>query len=187
MENRIIEVVIEKITTVGLNGFIVDDISDELAISKKTIYNYFSSKREIIKAAIHKIMTEETEWIEHKYQSTENSIEQLRFILTSFSWTDEIDGLSLELKRYYPEVYQEEFKPHRDYRKQLFIDVIQSIYQEYDVEHKIDINLLVAIVESFVAQVDLSFFRENDLTQQQILEDLHHLILYGVLGQKSVK
>ncbi|MGM0502646.1 MAG: TetR/AcrR family transcriptional regulator [Bacillota bacterium] len=184
MEDRIREVVVDKIIRFGFKGFTMDDIAAELSISKKTVYKYFSSKQELIRSAIHHAVEESTAKMKEAYQKADNNLERLRAILLSSSENSKQEEVFVDLKRHYPEIYEEEFKPHYDYRGQLLIETIEKIYQDNEVQREINVNIILAMLRGFMDELDLNFMLENKISLEEVLKDIQHLILYGVLGKK---
>ena len=68
----------------GIKNIVMDDIARELGISKKTLYDYFENKTDIlIKVVQHVLDSEFTELDKLIYQKT-NAIDQLQIIFPFF-------------------------------------------------------------------------------------------------------
>jgi AcrR family transcriptional regulator len=48
MKNKILESAIRQIKKYGIRRFTMDDIAQDLRISKKTLYQHFSSKNQLL-------------------------------------------------------------------------------------------------------------------------------------------
>ncbi len=58
MKESILEKAMEMYIKLGFKGVTLDDIAQEMSISKKTIYQHFANRNELIEAVAKKIMTE---------------------------------------------------------------------------------------------------------------------------------
>lgn len=87
----------------GFKKTSVDDISRELKISKKTIYQHFSSKEKVYYYIISRFANNNRDWMEkklNKFNSTHEKIEQLIIMLFSHSrsWLKENDSFEFKNK-----------------------------------------------------------------------------------------
>jgi TetR/AcrR family transcriptional regulator, cholesterol catabolism regulator len=98
----------------GVKSITMDDIARELGISKKTLYQHFEDKREIILQMCHGILQHNLKIIESAAKTAKDPVHeiietgnQVNKIFTKIN-----PVLIYDLKRYYPEAWQllEEFK-----------------------------------------------------------------------------
>jgi len=64
MKNKIIQTASQLFLTLGFKSVTMDDIAEKMAISKKTIYEYFQSKTSLVKAATHFVFEQVTQKID---------------------------------------------------------------------------------------------------------------------------
>lgn len=106
-QKRILEEAIRLYLKFGARRVTMDDIANSLAISKKTIYQYFKDKDEIVAMAIKGILVKEESEIEKLIGNAENAIEgfirvseYFRKIVRSINPT-----LLYDLEKYYPNAW----------------------------------------------------------------------------------
>ncbi|HCY00435.1 MAG TPA: hypothetical protein DG754_09880 [Bacteroidales bacterium] len=121
MQNRIIQQSREMFLRHGYSKVRIDEIAAELKISKKTIYNHFGSKEELLFAVIeqtHSDLERELLFIETKKElSYENQVKSILSLLGI--WVSNVTPILDDLKRSLPEAY----------------DVIVEIKKEIFVSH----------------------------------------------------
>ena len=126
----------------------MDDIANELAISKKTIYTHFENKTALVQECTCHVLNNITEGIDHICSLEQNPIEELYEIKKFIMETVDAEQTSLQyqLQKYYPEISRELKENHFDkmmectrknlqrgmeqglYRSNLNIDLIARLY-----------------------------------------------------------
>ena len=91
----------------GVRSVTLDELSSELGISKKTFYQYFSNKEELINEVVTRFMKHNTKLIQQFMESSNNSIEgfyqaahHVYMIFNSIS-----PATIFEIKKYYPAIW----------------------------------------------------------------------------------
>ncbi len=105
----------EKITTkatdlflnLGFKSVTMDDIANEMGISKKTIYTHFKNKTELVDDVMSSLFEEISCGIDEIRESDKNPIEELyeikRLVLEHLK--DEKSSPQYQLQKYYPQVF----------------------------------------------------------------------------------
>jgi len=106
MENDILEKASQLFIKLGFKSVTMDDIATEMAISKKTIYQYFSSKPDLIEATLDYIIDKVDK--ELRYIMSLN-LDPVTEIIKAQSHIDEVFKISTsapmyQLKKYYPKI-----------------------------------------------------------------------------------
>jgi len=107
MKEQIIRKSTEMFLELGFKSVTMDHLSNEIGISKRTLYEYFSNKENLIHQVSHKLYEEISEGIEAIYSSKKNAIEK-HFIIKDFILEYlkyENLGSMYQLSKYYPKIY----------------------------------------------------------------------------------
>lgn len=107
MKDQIINTAAELFINLGFKSVTMDDIANELGISKKTIYSHFSTKTKLVEASTLHILTQISCGIDIIISEENNAIEEL-FEIKNFAMKHLKDNKSspqFQLKKYYPKVY----------------------------------------------------------------------------------
>lgn len=105
--NQIITFATELFLTKGFKSVTMDDLASEMAMSKKTIYTYFKTKRDLILASANYVFQSIAEGIEVICNLSLNPIEEL-FTINDFAFKhlkNESSSPEYQLLKYYPKVH----------------------------------------------------------------------------------
>ncbi len=109
----------------GFRKLKVDEISEELGISKKTLYKYFGNKENLIRECLdyeYKEIINQAKEIEEK---SANAVEAIYTIVSEFYSKINIpqdEQNFAELKKYYPSIFEE----HKKYIFKIIFTVVKS-------------------------------------------------------------
>jgi hypothetical protein len=148
MRDKILHRATDLFLNLGFKSVTMDDIAEELAISKKTIYAYFSTKTELVKASVYNVFDTISTGINRICVLDNNPIKEV-FLIKEFvleNLKNEKSSPLFQLKKHYPKLYDELLKKQFEitkicveqnlvkgikeglYRKNLDIDFISRIY-----------------------------------------------------------
>lgn len=104
---NIIDLAENKFVQVGIRNVSIDDICNELRISKKTFYKYFSQKEDLILAVLLNSGKKATEKF-HKIYQNHNAIDALILIIKEIRKVENNQShiFMHDLEKYYPEIYK---------------------------------------------------------------------------------
>lgn len=107
MKEKITQKAAELFVTLGFKSVTMDDIANELGISKKTIYTHFSNKTELVKEVTHYLFDTISCGIDDIRAEEKNPIEELYEIkkYMMLQLKDEKSSPQYQLQKYYPEIY----------------------------------------------------------------------------------
>ena len=104
MRDKIINKAAELFLSLGFKSVTMDDIANEMAISKKTIYVHFANKTKLVEAVTFTVFENVCEGIDGICNTSANPIEELYdikvFVLQYFK--NEKNSPQFQLKKYYP-------------------------------------------------------------------------------------
>jgi AcrR family transcriptional regulator len=107
MKEKILHKAGDMFLTLGFKSVTMDDIANELAISKKTIYAHFKNKTELVQAVTFSIFDTICDGIDCICEGSINPIEELydikMFVMNHLK--NEETSPQHQLKKYYPEIY----------------------------------------------------------------------------------
>ncbi len=105
-KDKIVDAAFELFLKYGIRSVSMDDIARHLGISKKTLYQYITNKRELVEYAMTKSIREEKEVIEGIFAKEHNAVEEMvaiaHFVYHQLSLIDK--RMIYDLTKYYPDV-----------------------------------------------------------------------------------
>ncbi|MDA9676320.1 TetR/AcrR family transcriptional regulator [Flavobacteriaceae bacterium] len=148
MKELILEKTRELFLTIGFKSVTMDQIAYDMGISKKTIYNFFENKNELVKAVTSYMFNSITNGVTEIKKNSNNPINELydiNLFLIKYLKKESVSPL-YQLEKYYPLIHKEINKKQFDFitksttgslnngiklglfRKDIKIDFISRLY-----------------------------------------------------------
>jgi len=107
MRDKILKNAADLFLNYGFKSITMDDISNHLGISKKTIYQHFDNKTSLVEAVTLHVFENISCGIEDIFSLKKNPIEEIysikQFVLENLK--DEKSSPQYQLQKYYPKIY----------------------------------------------------------------------------------
>jgi AcrR family transcriptional regulator len=187
--NKIIEQTEEKFFRDGFYKTTMDEIASDLRISKKTIYKFFPSKDDLVKAIAKYFMTRLKSTILPALNSEKNAIEKLGDLINILAKVSEkISAERMEeLKRHYPSLWNE----IDSFRTEMMFGNITKVIEQgkkeglfVDYPTSIIMNVLVASVRTIV---NPDFILNNNFSIIEAARFAFRIVIGGILTDKGKK
>ena len=172
----------------GIKSITMDDAARHLGISKKTLYQHFSDKTQLVKEAVLAEVSSRLDKLAILNRQQTNAIEdlldyykiQLNLIL------DYKPNFIYDLKKYYPDIYENYVKIKREnilkstrqnlekgkkeglFRKELDVDIIS--------------RLLLMRIEGMIHS---GIFNTQELLSPKVFTELFYYHIYGIVSKKG--
>lgn len=188
IKDRIIEHAEKLFMRYGVKSVTMDDIASDLAISKKTIYQYFKDKDDIVLAATKNHIDEERKEFEEIYVTSENAIEEIfRVSKCLRKNVRNINPVLLhDLNRYHSNAWNQwlEFKDDFIFNS-IRMNLKKGIQQGF-FRNEINVDIMSRLR---LMQVQMSFdpdvFPLDQYDLYEVQTQLFDLFLYGILTHKG--
>ncbi len=172
----------------GVRSVTMEEIAKQLGISKKTIYQHFSDKEQILYQVIqHKTSRNQSE-MECMVIDTANPIEEILSVLNMMQKNaDQVSpNLLMDIKRYYPQA----FSLFRQYKEDHIMGSILGNIQKgiADGLYRKDINPAI-LARLRVEQIELAFnhdlFPSDQYSMHDVQAELIHHFVRGMLTERG--
>jgi AcrR family transcriptional regulator len=181
-EKQILVGAIEVFIKYGLRSVTMDDVARELAMSKKTIYKYYSSKAHLIDEAAKFIIMHLENSCESITAFTDNPIDELLMIdvmMRKFSHLQH-QAIEFQLKKYYPETYKAIAETKQKHflglmKNNLERGIRQGLYRE-----DFDVNIIANL--NYARLLMLSDENYFPVEQFNINQVAHEALIYHIRG-----
>jgi AcrR family transcriptional regulator len=186
----ILDGAIQMFGRIGIRSVSMDDIAQELKISKKTIYVYFKNKEELIAAMLkHKLQCDLDNYRIQSSNDNANAIDVLLNVSESVCKNTKETNHSqvFELKKYYPEQFCEFWASKREsilqrIKENINQGIAQNLFRE-DLDVALIANLYVRRLEDFsTAKEDLL----QDYTFEQIFKTMFESHIRGISNANGI-
>jgi TetR/AcrR family transcriptional regulator, cholesterol catabolism regulator len=172
----------------GIKSVTMDDVAKHLSISKKTLYEYFTDKEDLVRHIVMLEYTNRHNFFQEIKNRNLNAIEELfevyRMINTMFR--DYNASMEYDIHKYYPEL----FSQVRELRRKRMYDTMynnmnngkkEGLYRK-DLNSKIIARLLVFKVENMF---DNDIFTMEELASVKVFNEVFVYHLQGILNENG--
>lgn len=172
----------------GIKSVTMDDVSRSLGISKKTLYTYFTDKRDLVCGVME--VNEHNRAIDFAIPEKENisAIDELFYYykIQVKMIKDHKPGFIYDLKKYYPDLYQS-FQDIK--RKRILENVIKNLVKgKKEGLYRDEIN------ESVISRLNLmriegimnsTTFKLDEIVSPEFFSEIFKYHVYGIVNDKG--
>jgi AcrR family transcriptional regulator len=174
----------------GLKSVTMDDVSRELGISKKTLYQHVSDKSDLIMKSVEEDLTENKSRVEEVMMKDQNAIEQLLEVnkVVSEKMKQMHPSIIFDMQKYYPEAWS----LIAEHRQKFVVEIIQrnlelgikeGLYRQ-DINVKLIARLYTSKMEIMTNEM---LFHSGEFNQEAVFQEFLKYHFFGVLNEKGKK
>jgi AcrR family transcriptional regulator len=187
MRARILQAVVDEVKEKGIK-FTMDDLAGRLGISKRTLYEHFSSKVEILETIIESTIKEFDDKTDAIIQNPDLTLlEKIKSAIIVVPKYDEFYDLQIleQMKKYYPKQWERinhslsEWEP---LKKLLEQGIEQGLIKNQNIE-----LLMRLIIDATNLTLDRQFIWENKITVEEAMDGIVNVLLFGMVSENARK
>ena len=174
----------------GIKSVTMDDIARHLSISKKTLYEYFTDKGDLVRGVMESIARNKAIDLSIPKKKKVNAIEELFYYynVQVQMIKDHKPSFVYDLKKYYPELY----KQFQDVKRQRILDSVQEnlikgkkegLYRN-DVDESVIARLNLMRIEGIMNSGTFSF---EEMISADFFLEIFRYHVYGIVSDKGRK
>nr|WP_164217358.1 TetR/AcrR family transcriptional regulator [Virgibacillus sp. YIM 98842] len=186
MKNRIIEGFVKEMEIKGMK-FTMDDLVRRIGISKRTLYENFSSKAEILEVLIDETFAEVDDKTQRILQDTELSTPQkIKGVITAVPSHRVLYDKNIfeQIKRFYPDQWEKFAEIFDNDWEELRVLIHQGIQE--GIIANLDEKLIVKMTMEAVQSVhDQEFYIKNNISLTDAVSQIADIILFGILSTEK--
>ena len=189
MKEKIIQKCGELFINLGFKSVTMDDIANEMGISKKTIYSHFKNKAELVKETTFSIVEKINYGINCICELDKDPIEELyeikKYVMIHLK--QEKASPQFQLQKYYPEIH-ESFK-HKQFKRmqECTISNLQRGIKKGSYRKNIDVNLISRLYFTGVNSIkDKGIFPPQKFPKPKLMDDYLEYHLRGIVTEKGL-
>ena len=174
---------IAKFTQYGSKHVTLDELANELGISKKTIYTFFKNKEDLVASSLENLLNEYREDINRLINSNgkdpilsviliyQRGFEYLKYFKPSFLFG---------LEKYYPKANTLFYSFSKELANSIVYNLLKQAQDIGHIKHNINLELVVKI---YFFRIDQLIFKNNNLFDSYTKDSLFkHLVVYNLKG-----
>ncbi|MFT6370233.1 MAG: AcrR family transcriptional regulator [Maribacter sp.] len=190
MKETILNKATELFLEQGFKSVTMDDLANEMGISKKTIYSHFENKTKLIEESTSHLLNSISCGIDGIRELHKNPIEELyeikKFVMLHLK--DEKSSPQYQLQKYYPQIHEvmrtRQFEMMEDC---VLANIKRGIEQEIYREN-LNMDFVARIYFSGVTSIkDLKLFPVHKFPIRQLIDDYLEYHLRGIITPEGRK
>ena len=174
----------------GIKSVTMDDVSRELGISKKTLYQYVKDKAELVEKVVTLNTLQHRETIYNIVKENYNAIEELLAVNKYMNemMKEQNPTLDYDLRKYYPELHS---RLLRDSRQRMYDSIKQNLekgQKEGLYRMDMDINIICRLhMTRLEYKYTSDSFTITELGSEKIMDEIFKYHLHGIASEKGLK
>ncbi len=190
MKEKILDKAVDMFLNYGFKSVTMDDLANEMGISKKTIYTHFENKTKLVQESTLSIFNKINAGINIICANGKNPIEELydikKFVISHLK--DEKSSPQYQLQKYYPKIFHNLKEKHYELMQECTVNNIKRGL-ELDIYRKnLNVEFISRIYISGVASIkDNRFFPEGTFPVKDLQDYFLEYHLRGIVTPKGRK
>lgn len=173
----------------GVRNVSIDEVCSELHISKKTFYQHFQQKEDLIGAVIEETKQQHFEKFE-KNLKNKNAIDSLIFIIKELKKNSDCEPHQLwfDIQKYYPKIYEKyEIMKNEAIRIGFEQNLIQGIEEGF-YRNNLDIEL-TSFFHSVQMKATFEMMQQNQnkYSKKRMMDFYIDLLIHLIANEKGLK
>lgn len=174
----------------GIKSVTMDDIASQLGVSKKTIYQSFSDKSELVDEVIVNIINDNQHCCSQDRAKATNAIEEvylaMKMIRAMFENMN--PAILVDIQRNHPLTYQKFQKHKYDFLYKIVVENIQRGKSEGLYRPEIDAEVVAVVrLETMMMPFNEILFPRARYSLVYLQQQLIEYFLFGLVSQKGYK
>ncbi|THU31536.1 TetR/AcrR family transcriptional regulator [Niastella caeni] len=188
-ETIILETAFRLFTTQGIQPFTMDEIAARLAISKKTLYRFFTSRADLVQQVCRLVAANFNQALEEADQADADNLQRVLSHMTvnmDFCKKTSV-AFFTDLQKHYPVEYTHLVHTLNNFIYPRVLKVLEEGIVEGVFRGSLHPQLVVTILQQHI-QKDFEFAAElvNDYSKDEVFRQALYLFLYGVIAPEAI-
>ena len=189
MEHKIIEKATEMFLTLGFKSVTMDDIASGMGISKKTIYQHFENKNDLVEAVTMNLFETISCGIDEIITLNQNPIEEL-FDIKDFvmkNLKNESTSPIYQLQKYYPQIHKTLMSRQFDKMGDCVVDNLKKGIEQNVFRSDINVELIARFYFAGMTSIkDAELFNPIQFSTKDVQETYLEYHLRGICTCEGV-
>ena len=174
----------------GVRSISMDDIARHLAVSKKTLYQHFEDKEDLVTQASEAHIERNKKQYESLTQSAENAIDELAKISFCLrrDMTEMNHSLLFDLQKYHPKAWSVWIEHKNKFIRESVVRNIKQGIEEGYYRSEINPEVMAAMrIETIPVAFDIRVFPQDKFNLADVQMQIYEHFVYGLCTEKGRK
>ena len=189
---KVVEHVSQMVKTLGVKSVRMDDVAGSLGMSKRTLYEMFGDKEELLYESIVYLMHQRQLCLTNRVATCENMLEVLLVSVRLLGVSHENDmdkRLAFNLKKFYPNVYDKVKREHTEHGVAGLRYALDKCREEGYLDLTVDVELMARL---FISTSGTLLSEDNivipdEVTREEAFGAMTVNFLRGLASEKGLK
>ena len=173
----------------GIRSITMDMIAEQLGVSKRTIYEQFTDKDELLQHCINSAMNDQRRINTEIIENTENIIEAtFKFIKNSIDTLNAINPLFFfDIEKYYPNLWEQKIKENDNRNLNRSIELVNKGIQENVFRSEVNVEIVAKLIlEQFKMLSNQELFPNDKFSRVNVFENIVINFIRGIATEKGL-
>ncbi|NVK49542.1 MAG: TetR/AcrR family transcriptional regulator [Cyclobacteriaceae bacterium] len=189
MREKILEAAIEQFSKYGVRSVTMDDIARHLGISKKTLYQEFADKKELVKTAFDQILKLDQNKIEAFMNGSDDQVIET-LVHLSRMMRERLQSINpvtiMEVQKYFPEAWQIFVRHKEEVILSQMMEILERGKNLGYFRKEIEVPILARIrVDQITSAMDSTNFQDANYDIVKIQLEMMDHFLHGIFTEKG--
>jgi AcrR family transcriptional regulator len=187
-KERILQKSHELFMRYGIRSISMDDIAAQLGMSKKTLYQYYTDKEELVDAVLSTLLETNRKQCLEDRQRAENAVHEVfqAFDMMQEMFSNMNPSIVFDLEKYHPTVSKKLQHHKQVFMYQVIKQNLEKGIREELYRPEINVDVLTRFrIESMMLAFDSEIFPNNRTQLVSIQEEILEHFLYGLATAKG--
>ncbi|MFD2587248.1 TetR/AcrR family transcriptional regulator [Croceitalea marina] len=190
MREKILQRATDLFLNLGFKSVTMDDLANEMAISKKTIYSHFENKTKLVEECTMCVFCAISDGIDYIISLKKNPIEELyeikKFVMVQLK--EEKSSPSYQLQKYYPKLHHNLKNKQFEVMQKCVVDNVKRGVDLGIYRANLDVDFIARIYFSGVTSIkEESLFPHQKFPMTYLMDNYLEYHLRGIVTPKGRK
>ncbi len=192
-EHRINEIIIHALSVFqryGIKSVSMDDIARHMGISKKTLYQYFNDKTQLVDVALNHLVESDYCSLKNIEQQSLNAVDEMFSLYRHVSTTvrNHNPVLEFDLQRYFPKIYKKLRDRNRTQMHEILLNNLKKGKTEGLYRTNLNENIIAKL---FVLRMEnlmhTDLVSAEELYSEAFFIETYRYHLFGILSEAGLQ
>ncbi|MEM9144229.1 MAG: TetR/AcrR family transcriptional regulator [Bacteroidota bacterium] len=187
-KEKILEKATDMFLNLGFKSVTMDDLANEMGISKKTIYNHFKNKSDLVGESTMNLFCNISEGIEHICSLQKNPIEELYDIkkFAMLHLKNEKSSPQFQLQKYYPKIHEDLRAKQFEVMQNRVLDNVDRGMEQGIYRGNLNVDFVSRIYFTGVTSIkDQNLFPNTQFPIAKLMDEYLEYHLRGIVTPKG--
>ena len=188
IKKRIVTTTHQLLMQFGVRSVSMDDIAGNLGMSKKTLYQYFKDKNEIIEQVVADIILHNEGLCNCNKKETENAVHEMFMVINMLKelFQNMNPSVMFDLQRYHPKAYKKIAEHRNHYLFKIVKENLESGIKEKLYRKDVDVDILARFrIDTMFLPFSIEFQKSTKKNMMDCQVQIILNFLYGLVTKKG--